>query len=402
MSNSALVDYTCLSPNNSGKRTHDIDRITPHCVVGQCSVERLGQIFLPTSRQASCNYGIGSDGRVGMYCEEANRSWCSSSNANDQRAVTIECASDNYAPYAFNDVVWKKLIVLCADICQRNGKKKLLWIADKNKALAYTPAEDEMLLTVHRWFAAKSCPGDWCYNKLGELASTVTAMLSGGSTEREIDYPATESADPEKTWNFLLDWLGNEYGVAGLMGNLHAESTLRANNLQNSYENKLGMDDATYTKAVDTGIYTNFVKDSAGYGLAQWTYWSRKQALLAYAEQNKASIGNLDMQHNFLKEEMEKSYGSVLKVLKSATSIAEASNAVLTGYEKPADQSDKVKDTRAQYGQMYYDQFHKEEAPVETNVIYYVQVGAYKSKANAEAMCSRLKKSGYSAIIKTN
>ena len=105
---------------------------------------------------------------------------------------------------------------------------------------------------------------------------------------------------------------------------------------------------------------------------------------------------------SILKAEMEKSYGSVLKVLKSATSIKEASNAVLTGYEKPADQSDKVKDTRAQYGQMYYDQFHKEEAPMETNVTYYVQVGAYKNKANAEAMCSRLKKSGYSAIIKTN
>lgn len=94
MSNSPLVSYTKLSPNHSGQRTHAVDRITPHCVVGQCSVETLGNIFTPTSRQASCQYGIGVDGRVGMYVEEKNRSWCSSSNANDQRAITIECASD--------------------------------------------------------------------------------------------------------------------------------------------------------------------------------------------------------------------------------------------------------------------------------------------------------------------
>ena len=104
--NSSLVSYTKLSPNHSGQRTHSIDRITPHCVVGQCSVETLGSIFLPTSRQASCNYGIGVDGHIGMYVEEKNRSWCSSSNANDQRAVTIECASDTTEPYAFKDVVY--------------------------------------------------------------------------------------------------------------------------------------------------------------------------------------------------------------------------------------------------------------------------------------------------------
>ena len=106
--NSSLVSYTKLSPNHSGQRTHSIDRITPHCVVGQCSVETLGNIFLPTSRQASCNYGIGVDGRVGMYVEEKNRSWCSSSSANDQRAITIECASDTTEPYAFKDVVYQK------------------------------------------------------------------------------------------------------------------------------------------------------------------------------------------------------------------------------------------------------------------------------------------------------
>lgn len=178
MSNSPLVSYTKLSPNHSGKRTHAIDRITPHCVVGQCSVETLGNVFAPTSREASCQYGIGPDGRVGMYVEEKNRSWCSSSNANDQRAVTIECASDTTHPYAFKDAVYQKLIELCVDICERNGKTKLLWLGDKNKTLNYEPAPNEMVLTVHRWFANKSCPGDWMYARMGDLATKVTAQLS--------------------------------------------------------------------------------------------------------------------------------------------------------------------------------------------------------------------------------
>ena len=177
--NSPLVSYTKFSPNHSGQRTHSIDRITPHCVVGQCSVETLGSIFLPTSRQASCNYGIGADGRVGMYVDEKNRSWCSSSNANDQRAVTIECASDTAEPYAFKGVVYSRLVELCTDICKRNGKTKLLWLEDKTRTLNYTPASDEMVLTVHRWFANKSCPGNWMYARMGDLASTVTAALGG-------------------------------------------------------------------------------------------------------------------------------------------------------------------------------------------------------------------------------
>lgn len=182
-SNSSMVVYTKLSPNHSGQRTHSIDRITPHCVVGQCSVETLGSIFEPASRQASSNYGIGADGRVGMYVEEKNRSWCSSSKENDQRAVTIECASDTTEPYAFRDVVYQTLIKLCVDICKRNGKTKLLWLGDKDTTLAYMPKTDEMVLTVHRWFANKSCPGNWMYARMGDLASKVTAELSGAAQE---------------------------------------------------------------------------------------------------------------------------------------------------------------------------------------------------------------------------
>ena len=177
-SNSPLVACTRLSPNHSGQRTHSIDRITPHCVVGQLSAESICGCFASTSRQASCNYGIGSDGRVALCVEEKNRSWCTSSRENDQRAVTIECASDSAHPYAFNTVVYNRLVELCADICKRNGKKKLLWLGDKSKALAYEPKPDEMVLTVHRWYANKSCPGDWMYARMGDLASKVTAALA--------------------------------------------------------------------------------------------------------------------------------------------------------------------------------------------------------------------------------
>lgn len=197
--NSSLVSYTKLSPNHSGQRTHSIDRITPHCVVGQLSAESICGCFTSISRQASCNYGIGTDGRVSLCVEEKNRSWCSSSNANDQRAITIECSSDKTEPYAMNDAVYNSLIKLCTDICKRNGKKKLLWFADKDKSLNYTPKSDEMVITVHRWFANKSCPGNWLYARLGDLASKVTATL-GGTTQ-------TPSADTSTWYRVRKSWL---------------------------------------------------------------------------------------------------------------------------------------------------------------------------------------------------
>lgn len=183
MSNSGLICYTKLSPNHSGKRTHGIDRITPHCVVGQLSCETICDCF-PDGRGASCNYGIGKDGRISLCVDEDNRSWCSSSNVNDQRAVTIECASDKSEPYAMTDAVYESLVNLCTDICRRNGKNKLIWFADKDKSLAYEPQSNEIVITVHRWFANKSCPGDWLYSRLANLATRVTANLnSSNNTE---------------------------------------------------------------------------------------------------------------------------------------------------------------------------------------------------------------------------
>ena len=224
--NSPLVGYTRLVPKHSGQRTHCIDRITPHCVVGQVTAARLGDIFSGT-RAVSSNYGIALDGTVGLYVEEKNRSWCSSSNANDQRAITIECASDPKPPYAFKPVVYDTLVKLCTDICKRNGKKKLLWFGDKAKTLNYSPKSDEMVLTVHRWFCNKSCPGDWMYARMGDLAQKVTAALADTSGTSPAPAPVTNKcayAKPRLSMMYgptgggvkWLQWHLNQAAKAGL------------------------------------------------------------------------------------------------------------------------------------------------------------------------------------------
>lgn len=170
--------------------------------------------------------------------------------------------------------------------------------------------------------------------------------------------PSAGSSEDEKSiWNFLMAYIDNEYGVAGLMGNLYAESALRSNNLQQSYEYKLGYNDATYTAAVDSGSYANFIKDAAGYGLAQWTYWSRKQNMLAFHKSKNKSIGDLRTQLEFLVKELSESYNGVWTDLKNATSILGASNSVLLKFECPANQGESVQKKRAEYGQKYYDKY---------------------------------------------
>ena len=183
MSNSSLISCTVLSPNHSGKRTMPIDRISIHCMAGNLSVESCGSLFAKSSRQASSNYGIGSDGRIGLYVDEANRSWCTSSRANDQRAVTIEVANTVAAhPWPVSDKAYAALIKLCVDICKRNGKNKVVWFPDKDTALAYEPKAGEMVLTVHRWFAAKACPGDDLFNDHPDIVKKVNAQIGGTAT----------------------------------------------------------------------------------------------------------------------------------------------------------------------------------------------------------------------------
>lgn len=188
--NSSLVNYTKLSPNNSGLRNHAIDTITIHCVVGQCAVESLGSLFANPNFGASSNYGIGYDGRIGMYVEEKNRSWCTSSSENDNRAITIEVASDTYEPLAVRDAAYKSLIKLVADICKRNGIKKLVWSTDKAERMAH---KNGCNMTVHRDYANKSCPGTWLYERHGEIAAEVNKLL--GQAPAPQPQPTTKASD---------------------------------------------------------------------------------------------------------------------------------------------------------------------------------------------------------------
>lgn len=185
----------------------------------------------------------------------------------------------------------------------------------------------------------------------------------------------------EKIWNFLKNKGLNDCAVAGIMGNLYAESGLRSDNLQNTYEKKLGMTDAEYTAAVDNGCYTNFIKDCAGYGLAQWTYWTRKQNLHNFAKDARKSIGDLEMQLNFLWKELQ-GYASVMSTLKTAKSVLDASNVILMQYERPANQGTSVQNARASYGQKYYDKYatrietKKEETSMSTKITTGAQLAA--------------------------
>ena len=181
MSNSKLVNYTKISPNSSNPRNHKIDKITIHHTAGVVSVETLGNIFAKESRQASSNYGIGSDGRVGLYVDEANRSWCSSSADNDNRAITIEVSnSASGGDWPVSDKVLAKLIDLCVDICQRNGIAKLNYTGDKTGNL-----------TMHKWFAATACPGAYLASKFPYIADEVNKRLKAEETPKKEEAAAT-------------------------------------------------------------------------------------------------------------------------------------------------------------------------------------------------------------------
>lgn len=166
------------------------------------------------------------------------------------------------------------------------------------------------------------------------------------------------NSNAEKIWNFLLERIHNEFGVAALMGNLSAESGLRPNNMENYYEAKLDFTDDSYTAAVDDGSYKNFIKDAVGYGIAQWTYHTRKQNLYVYLKNvKKVSIGDLEGQLEFLYKELSSDFKAVLNTLCNATNIYDASTFVLIKFENPKDKSNSVKDKRAAKGKEFYDQF---------------------------------------------
>lgn len=346
MSNSSLATYTRICPHKTSPRNHTIDTITIHCYVGQVTAKQGCDYFATTSRKASCNYVVGYDGSIGLCVSEGDRSWCSSSASNDNRAVTIECASDTTHPYAVTDQAFNALIDLITDICVRNGIAKLLWEGDP----ALIGQVDRQNMTVHRWFANKACPGDYLYNKHGEIATAVNARLLTEGT-----------SNPKRIWDYFMDKLGNEYGVAGLMGNLEAESGLYPDRVQgdipySSYSQE-------YTAQVDSGAISmaDFVNNGpggGGYGLAQWTYPTRKQGLYdMWKSGGYTSIGSLELAMDYLWHELQNDFPDVVSVLKSAKSVREASDKVLHDFENPADQSTAVEEKREKMSVAWYNKY---------------------------------------------
>lgn len=182
---SPLVEYTCISPNCNSPRDHEIDTITIHCMGGQASVETCGWLFSDPDRCASSNYGVGPDGRIALYVHESDRSWCTSSYANDRRAVTIEVASDDFHPYAVTQKAYESTIKLVADICKRNGIKKLLWKADPSLKGQIKLQN----MTAHRWYDNKACPGDYLYTRFFDIAERVNKILEDDvdMTKQEVE-----------------------------------------------------------------------------------------------------------------------------------------------------------------------------------------------------------------------
>lgn len=523
---SPLCNVIIRSPNYNprsdaskyGVTNNKIDTITIHHMAGNLTVETCGNIFARTSRQASSNYGVGSDGRIGGYCGEENRSWCSSSKYNDFRAVTIEVANNSLSPsWTVSTEALASTINLVVDICKRNGIEKLIFSENKNDRINHVNGCN---LTYHCDFGKTACPGPYFKAIMSNLCLAVnnllaqsptpvpptpivnpfkkpTASVNSGSKGESVMWiqwqlntynyglavdgsygpattkavkdfqskhslavtgncdlntinvldggqpqpvinpytkpttpvnkgakgdnvkwiqyqlniynygldidgsygPATTKAVSDFQKKYKLSVTGNcdmntinvldggqpqpspynppdpymdyskafwdwfrtlgmpEYGVAGLIGNISMESAIRPNNLQNSFEKSLHMTDDQYTAAVDDGTYTNFINDGAGYGLAQWTYWTRKQGLFNFAKLNKMSICDINLQLTYLTQELQTKYKGVWDGLMKASSVYEASNIVLLQFEKPADQSEANQQRRATCCQGYYEKF---------------------------------------------
>ena len=336
-----IVDF---GEKNSNPRKDKISKITPHHMAAVSSAVNCANAH-KSSSGSSANYYIGNDGKICGGVSEDRRAWTSGTGnnqgTNDHMAITIEVSnSQTGGQWPISDAAYKALVALCADICKRYG------------VTPHFDGKPTGSITEHYMFQATACPGPTLksYIETGKLEKDIKAALGSVTT-------SGKKSDEELIWDYLYARIGNAYGVAGLMGNLYAESGLRTNNLQNAFEKSLGMTDDQYTAAVDNGTYSkdSFVKDKAGYGLAQWTFWSRKEGLYNY--KGGKSIANLDVQLGFLWFELSTGYAGTLQALQSAQSVYQASTAVLTQFERPADQSEAMKQKRAGYGQQFYDKY---------------------------------------------
>ena len=313
--------------------------------------------FAGGDRKASAHYFVGYGGEIWQSVEDKNIAW----HCGAKSYKHAECRNANS---------------IGIEMCVRKKSTASMGATDKDWYFEDATVEAAAELTRHLMekygvpashvirhydVTGKICPNPYVYNTTAHTWEKFKQMIGGaasaGSSQTAAAGGIAQNTDTERAiWYYLAGRGLNAYAVAGLMGNLYAESGLNPCNLQNSYNKSLDMTDAQYTAAVDNGSYGNFAKDKAGYGLAQWTYHTRKQALLDYARKAGASIGSLDMQLAFLWDELQ-GYKSVISALKGAGSVRAASDAVLLGFEKPADQSGAVQKRRAEYGEAYYKKY---------------------------------------------
>ena len=225
-----------------------------------------------------------------------------------------------------------------------------------NLCTDYSLPIDRQHVFGHREVGESSCPGDVLFGMLDTIVGKANFYRYGPPEEQTPAKQEKTCTDEERVWKFLKGKGLNDYAASGIMGNLYAESGISPMNLENYYESRLGMTDEEYTAAVDNGSYGNFVHDKAGYGLAQWTYYTRRQGLLDFAKAKGVSIGDLDMQLEYLWGEMQ-GYGDMMEDLWRAVSVQEASDDFLFEFERPADQSEAVQKKRAGFGQDFYDEY---------------------------------------------
>lgn len=341
---SLCTDIADFGTKNSNARTEPVTKITIHHMAGVSTGKNCAQSH-KNGTVASANYYVGNAGDICGGVSEDRRAWTSSSPWNDQKAITIECSNSATGdPWPVSEAAYRATVALCADICKRYGITPH-YTGDKNGSL-----------TLHCMFAATACPGP-----------TWKGYHSSGKVERDIIAAMNKQAPYGEghIWYYLQANIGNEIGAAGMMGNMQAESGLKTNNMQNSFEKKLGMTDEQYTAAIDNGTYTRdqFINDGAGMGLCQWTSSGRKAGLYDLKSSRGCSIADFGLQMDWLWKELTTRYKSVLDGLKKATSIYDATVLVLTKFESPADQSEAVRQQRTSYSQYFYDKYATGQTP---------------------------------------
>ena len=271
MSNSPLATYTRITKNKTSPRNHTIDTITIHCIVGQWTAKQGCDYFATTDRQCSANYVVGKDGSIGLSVDEKDRSWCSSNSANDNRAITIEVASDTTHPYAVTDAAFAALLNLVEDICRRNGIKKLVWSTNKNDRVNHLNGCN---MTVHRDYANKACPGDYLYNRHGEIAAEVNRRPQGASSGGGVVVTPPSAEKPADSGTGAT---ATPYLVRVTISDLYIRKGPGTNYGKNGF--------------IKPGVYT-IVEESTGTGATKWGKLKSGAGWISLDYANKACPGD--------------------------------------------------------------------------------------------------------------